>query len=113
MANKSLMQWDPFRIMRRFDPWSDLREMQYDMDRLFNRLGLTGKDVETGFGTWMPAVESYVKGDDLIVKCELPGVTPNDVDVTLDEAAHQLIIKGERKTEKDTKEEDYIHREVS
>lgn len=112
---KNIMRWEPFRTMRRWDPWSELREMQYEMDKLFDRLGF-GRDVltsEAGYGAWLPVAESYVKGDNLVFKCELPGVDPKDVDVTLDESAHQLIIKGERKTEKDTREEDYIYREMS
>lgn len=114
MANKNLMRWDPLRIMRRWDPFTEMREMQYELDRLFDRLGkdLPGAGTES-FGEWMPSVESYVKENELVVKCELPGVDPKEVDVTVDENAHQLIIKGERKTEKDTKEEAYIHRELT
>jgi HSP20 family protein len=62
---------------------------------------------------WLPLVESYKKGTDLIYKCELPGVDPKEVDVTIDESGRELVIRGERKTEKDTKEEDYIQREIS
>ena len=94
---KSLIRLYPFRAMRRWDPFSELRDMQHDMDRLFDRfLGRDITDSETGFGAWMPSVESYTKGNDLVFKCELPGVDPKDVDVTLDEHARQLIIKGER-----------------
>ena len=111
---KSLIRLDPFRAMRRWDPFSELREMQHDMDRLFGRF--LGRDMlvsETGYGEWMPSVESYTKGNDLVFKCELPGIDPKDVDVTLDENARQLIIKGERKTEKGEKDEDYIYREFA
>jgi HSP20 family protein len=111
---KSLTRWDPFRAMRRWDPFSELREMQHDMDRLFDRF--RGRDIlvsETGYGEWMPSVESYMKGNDLVFKCELPGVDPKDVDVMVDESGRQLIIKGERKTERGTKEEDYIYRELA
>jgi HSP20 family protein len=100
--------------MRQWDPFSELRDMQHDMDRLFDRF--LGRDIsasETGFGAWMPSVESYTKGNELVLKCELPGVDPKDVDVTLDENARQLIIKGERKTEKDAKDENYIYRELA
>ncbi len=112
---KGLMRWEPFRGLRRWDPWSELRDMQYEMEKLFERFGM-GRDIispEARFGTWLPAVESYVKGKDLVFKCELPGVDPNEVDVTVDESAHELIIKGERKTEKDTREEDYIQKEMT
>lgn len=111
---KSLMKWDPFKSMRRLDPFSELREIQHDMERLYDRF--LGKEIsvpDLGYGEWMPLVESYVKDNNLVFKCELPGVDPKDVDVSFDENTHQLIIKGERKTEKDTKEEDYIYRELA
>jgi len=111
---KSLVRWNPFGTLQRWDPLDELRGMQHEMDRLFDRLGM-GRDVTAAetFNAWVPSVESYMKGSDLIVKCELPGIDPKAVEITLDETARQLIIKGERKTEKDTKEEDYIHREMS
>ena len=114
MANRSLINWDPFRAIRRWDPWSELREMQYEMDKLFDRFGV-GKETggEPGLFTWIPPVESYAKGNDLIFKCELPGVDPKDVDITLDESTRQLVIKGERKSEKEAKEKEYIHREMT
>jgi HSP20 family protein len=111
---KSLIRWDPFTTMKRWDPFSELREMQHDMDRLFERfLGRDLSAFEKGHGEWMPSVESYRKGNDLVVKCELPGIDPKDVDVSFDENTRQLIIKGERKTEKDAKDEDYIYRELA
>ncbi len=110
---KSLIRWDPFRIMRRWDPFSELREMQHDMDRLFDRfLGRGVSIAETAYGEWMPPVESYTKGNDLVFRCELPGVDPKDVDVTIDEASRQITIKGERKGEKNVKDEDYIYKEL-
>jgi HSP20 family protein len=111
---KSLMRLDPFRIMRKGDPFQELLGMQHEMDRLFSRL--LARDISTteaSFGEWMPSVESYVKDNDLIFKCELPGVDPKDVEVNLDEASRQLIIKGERKAEKNLKHEDYIYHELA
>jgi HSP20 family protein len=88
--------------------------MQYEMDKWFDRL--FGRDVsapEISYGEWVPSIECYRKGNDLMFRCELPGVDPGDVDVSYDENTHQLVIKGERKAEKDTKDEDYIYREFT
>lgn len=112
MAIRSLTRWDPLRMMQRWDPFSELREMQRDMDRLFARFGKDVSISAPGFGEWIPSVESYRKGNDLIFKFELPGLDPKEVNVTVDESAHQLIVSGERKSEKETKEEDYINREL-
>ncbi len=111
---KSLTRWDPFGVMRRWDPFNEMREMQHEMDRLFDRL--LGTDLTVGekvHEVWMPPVESYVKGKELVYKCELPGVSPKEVEVSVDENTRQLIIKGERKAEKDTREAEYLYRELA
>lgn len=106
---KSLMRWDPFRIMKRLDPFDELRSMQRDMDRLFERfLGSQTSEYTT---EWMPAIESYIKDGRLVVKAELPGLDPKDLDVSVTE--REVVIRGERKHEKDAKEEDYTYREIS
>jgi HSP20 family protein len=104
---KSLIRWDPFR-MKQWDPFEDLRAMQHGMDRLFDRfLGEVPGERTT---LWMPSVESYTKDGQLVVKAELPGVDPKDIDVSITD--RELVIKGERKSEKDTKEENYACREI-
>ncbi len=108
---KSLMRLDPFRLMRRWEPLDDLRSMQREMDRLFDRFlgGETG-GMERISG-WMPSVESYVKDGKLLFKAELPGVDPKDLDVSVTD--RELIIKGERKAEKGAKEENYVYQEIT
>jgi HSP20 family protein len=107
---KSLVRFDPFRLMRRWDPFEDIRLMQKEMDRWFGRLLGEGETIEPA-GLWMPAVESYTKDGHLVIKAELPGVDPKDLDVTLTE--RELVIKGERKAEKEEKKKDYAFREIS
>ncbi len=107
---KSLTRWDPFRMMRRWDPFDDLRTMQHEMDRLFERF--LGADIPTEERRlWMPSVESYSKDGYLVFKAELPGVDPKDLDVSVTD--RELVIKGERKAEKGTKEENYVYREIN
>jgi HSP20 family protein len=107
---KSLIRWDPFRIMRAWDPFDELRLMQRDMDRIFGRV--LGEDVPRELTSiWTPLVESYTKDGQLVFKAELPGVNAKDLDVSI--ADRELIIKGERKSEKEAKEEDYAYREIA
>jgi len=109
---KSIIRWDPFRAMRAWDPFDEMRTMQRDMDRLFDRVlgGEGGGDVMR-HGLWAPSIESFTKDGKLLLKAELPGVDPKDLDVTI--ADRELVIKGERKAEKDEKEKDYTYREIS
>jgi HSP20 family protein len=107
-----LTRRDPLKAARR-DPFSELLQMQRDMERLFSQVfGGNAPPVEvTAGGEWAPPVEVYRKGSDLVLKCELAGVDHNDVDVSFDQSANQIVIKGERKQE--TANEDYTYREVA
>jgi HSP20 family protein len=87
--------------------------MQRDMERLFGQFFGRDVSVPEAAGEWTPPVETYMKDDNLILRCELPGVDPKDVDVSFDESSNQLVIKGERKQDKETKDEDYIYREFA
>ncbi len=56
---------------------------------------------------WLPSVESYAKDGKLEIRVDLPGVDPKEVDISLD--GPQLVIRGERKSER---EEENGYREV-
>ncbi|HAK59877.1 MAG TPA: hypothetical protein DCO77_05770 [Nitrospiraceae bacterium] len=108
---KSLVRWDPFRIMSRFDPFEELHSVQRDMDRLFNRFLRSDTSPREQRDAWIPAVESYTKEGNLVYKAELPGMDPKDVEVTVTD--REVVIKGERTAEKESKEESYIYQEIS
>lgn len=108
---KNLMKLDPFRMIGRWDPFEDLRRMQREMDRVFDRfLGGEPLTVE-GHGFWVPSIESYTKDGNLVYRCELPGIDPKDLDVSVTD--REIVIKGERKESKDTKKENYLSREIT
>ena len=58
-----------------------------------------------------PAVESYVRDGNLVVRADVPGLELKDLDVSVLRGV--LTIKGERKSEQEVKKEDYLRREVS
>lgn len=96
----SLMRWDPGNDM------ISLRDM---MDRLFE-----DSFVRTRSGSMLPragdlAVDLVETKDDVVVKATLPGVKPEDVELTI--TGDTLSISGETKEEKETKDENYIRRE--
>jgi HSP20 family protein len=109
---KNIIRWDPFRAVRTFDPFDEMRTMQREMDRLFGRLLGMEKGTEAGHAVlWAPSVESYVKDGKIVIRAELPGIEAKDLDLSITE--RELVIKGERKAEKDEKEKDYTYREIS
>jgi HSP20 family protein len=55
---------------------------------------------------WAPAVDIYETENELVVKAELPDLQDKDIDVRI--TNNTLTIRGERKFEKDVKEENYL-----
>jgi HSP20 family protein len=88
----------------RFEPF---RELQDRMNRLFSESyrGQTGEEDWALGGTWAPAVDIYEQDTNIVIKAELPGVDPKDVDIRLDN--NILTIKGERKLDNEVKKENY------
>jgi HSP20 family protein len=99
----AIVRWEPFR---------DLVSLQERMNRLFDesfrsRAGAgAGQDDEWALGgTWAPAVDIYEQDGNIVLKAELPGVDPKDVDIRVEN--NVLTLRGERKLENDVKKENY------
>jgi HSP20 family protein len=93
-------------IVRR-EPFRDLITLQDRMNRLFDeRFGrMRTGDESMDSGTWSPAVDIYETDHDIVVKAELPEMKEEDIDIRLENDT--LTLKGERKLEKETREENY------
>jgi HSP20 family protein len=89
----------------RVDPFRELNEMAARMNRLFGSAYV--RDEDTGFrGTWAPAVDIFeTENHDLVLRAELPGMTREDIEVSVENST--LILKGEKKFDAEVKEENY------
>ena len=97
--------------LTKWNPFKELSSLHTDLDELFNRtFGRTGLPSLITEGYRYPAMDCAMKGDNFIVSVELPGIDPKEVDITV--AGNLLTVRGERKLEKETKEEDYLMREI-
>jgi HSP20 family protein len=77
------------------NPFSLMRRMSEEMDRVFQEFGLD-RDGDNKAG-WSPAIEVAEKDGKLNIRAELPGLSSDDVKI---EAANDaLTIQGERKVE--------------
>ena len=87
------------------DPFRELAAMQDRMARLFGDVYL--RDEDTGFrGSWTPAVDIFeTDSHDLVLKVELPGLTREDIEVTVENST--LVLKGQKKFDHEVKEEQY------
>ena len=92
-----LIQWKPFREVSR---------LRSEMDRLWDEYFGTGRralrPMEEG---WLPAVDVSETGDKITVKAEIPGMEAKDIDIAM--VGDTLTIKGEKKAEKEEKDENY------
>ena len=98
----TLVRWEPFR---------ELVSLREAMDRLFE-----DSFVRPQAGRLLPfrgmetlAVDVYETDDSVIVKSPIPGIKPEDLEVSI--TGDTLTIKGETKTEEGIKEENYVRRE--
>jgi HSP20 family protein len=97
----AIVRWEPFR---------DLLSLQERMNRLFDEsfrgASRTGASDDWALGgSWAPAVDIYEQDGNIVMKAELPGVDPKDVDVRLEN--NTLTLRGERKLDKEVKQENY------
>jgi HSP20 family protein len=92
-------------FLSRWDPFYDMSKTLEEMDRIFsatNRpLGL--RSVPRGT---FPAINIYDRGDKTILWAEIPGINPNELELTVLEDT--VTLKGKRPDE--TKEGDRIYR---
>jgi HSP20 family protein len=84
----------------RANPFSLLRRMTEEMDRMFQEVGLE-REGSSGTG-WSPAIEVTQQNGKYNVHAELPGLEPKDVKVDVENDA--LVIQGERRFEQEEKE---------
>ncbi len=58
-----------------------------------------------------PAIESFIEGDKMVVRAEMAGVDPKDVEVTV--SGNMLTIRGKREQQHEEKGRDFLQREIS
>lgn len=101
-------------IVRWMDPFRELSTMQHRMNQLFEdffgRPG-GGREGELAVGGWAPTVDIFETDDDIVVTAELPGLEKDQVGVEYKDGV--LTLRGERKLEREVKEESYHRMERS
>jgi HSP20 family protein len=98
----------PINVMRRFSE---------EMDRLFEDFGGQGwltpilDKAQLPQGPWSPQVEIFERGNELILRADLPGLSKDDVNIEI--ANDGITIEGERRNEHEEKGEGYFRSERS
>lgn len=101
-------------------PLTIMRRLSDDMDRLFENLGfgrVAGRDLWGGGASreveaaWLPQVETFRRGDKLVVRADLPGAKKQDVKAEIDNGI--LTISGHRSSEREENRDEFYRSERS
>jgi len=76
-----LQTWKPFKELA---PFRDFGKMRKEMDRLWDSFFEGGLRRRTeGAVEWLPSLDIAETKNELVVKCEIPGMDPKDIDISL------------------------------
>jgi HSP20 family protein len=94
----AIVRWTPFR---------ELSTMQERMNKLFEDVMRSPNRSDEGFAVaaWAPAVDIYETDKEIVMKAELPEMQEKDIEIKVED--NILIVAGERRMEKEVKEENY------
>lgn len=93
----AIIRWDPFR---------DIVSLRERMNKLFEDMATArGEDKDLTMSSWAPAVDIYETENEVVLTAEIPGIEEKDIEIKVED--NTLTLKGERKFEKETKEENY------
>jgi len=96
MAEKELTPWRPF---------GELSSLRREMDRLWENFFGERPLGRIWEREWAPSLDMSETKDNYVVKAEVPGIDAKHIDISL--TGDVLSIRGEKKQEKEEKEEDY------
>lgn len=91
-------------VLTRWDPFREFTTLQDRMNRLFRDSYGEGQEALTTT-TFAPPVDVYEDEHNVTLKIEVPGIDEKDIDVRIEN--NTLSVHGERKFEKDEKEENF------
>ncbi|MGD0798973.1 MAG: Hsp20/alpha crystallin family protein [Acidobacteriaceae bacterium] len=96
----TLARFVPFR-----SPLADVAVLQNRLNSILNDFAQPEGEESLAMGSFIPPVDVYEDAQQLVLKLEVPGIKQEDLDVRLENQT--LTIKGERKFEKDEKQENF------
>ena len=92
-------------VLTRWEPFREFSTLQDRMNRLFRETYSENQDQSLTTSSFAPAVDVYEDEHNVTLKIEVPGIDEKDIDVRIEN--NTLTVHGERKIEKEEKEENY------
>jgi HSP20 family protein len=90
------------------DLFSLHRELDTLFERSWNSLGRCLPETAAHWGGFFPEVDTYTKDASVVYRLAIPGVDPNDVELSI--VGGEIIVKGERKSPTEVKDENWLVR---
>ena len=93
----------------RQEPWSMLNQLQQQFDRMLSDMPQgalsSGDDSSVVTSRWVPAVDIKEETDRFLIQADLPGMNPEDIEITMENGV--LTLRGERRWEQEHNRDDY------
>jgi len=84
--------------LMRYEPMGLLEQLRREMERMYGDRGSSDEANIATASDWVPAVDIKEDKDSFIIKADLPGIDPKDIEVHAE--GGMLTIRGERESEK-------------
>jgi len=97
-----LIEWNPFK---------EMEKLRGEFDRVIDRFrtpAWLGEELQVD--TVRPRIESFIEDGKLTVRADMPGIDPKDIEVKV--TGNTLHVSGKREEKKETKQRDFLRREV-
>ncbi|MGB7088262.1 MAG: Hsp20/alpha crystallin family protein [Phormidesmis sp.] len=98
-----ITRWQPFNDIRHWEPFGEINTLQKEMNQLLEQFMPRWPENGDGFA-FAPSAEIDETESEIHLKLEVPGIQADDLDIEVMDKA--VTIKGERKSETETKEKD-------
>lgn len=87
----------------RYNPWQEINSLQRQFNRMFDDVLTPASATELGNFSKVPAAELTENEDDFVLKLEVPGMNPGDLNI--EATAKSISVSGDRKSEVTSEEE--------
>ena len=81
-----------------YEPWRLFNRFHLDINRVSGENGPSSEAANSSDVTWLPVVDVHEEAERFVVRADLPGVDPKDVEITAEKGV--LTIRGQRHAEK-------------
>lgn len=92
--------------MTRYTPTRTLRDLQREVDDIFDRFFNRGSEEETTSAVWSPRADLMETDTDYRIRLDLPGMNKDQISINLQH--NTLTVRGERKSERTRDDEEFV-----